>query len=282
MKLLLLGTASAEGWPAAYCDCPVCQLARKNGGHDLRMRSGALIDDDLKIDHSPDTIVHMQHARRSLAKVRSIIFTHEHADHLFATELKRTVDLAKNLPPQPPIAIYANHRVVDKIREAFDDPLKFRLDIQPPLEPFKPVKLSDAGGGTGEGTTILPLPATHCEDALVFRITRNNRSIFYGHDSGVYTTETLDALGKAGPLDLALFDCTHTSRTDVAFKHHLGLHTILPMIEELRRRGAIVPTTRLVATHFSPHSGAKSHEELLALLNPHNIEVAYDGMLIDV
>ncbi|MBA2481148.1 MAG: hypothetical protein H0V44_10840 [Planctomycetes bacterium] len=77
MDLHLLGTAAAEGWPAAYCDCPVCELARELGGPNIRMRTGALIDDDLKIDHSPDTIVHMQRARRSLAKVRAIVMTHE-------------------------------------------------------------------------------------------------------------------------------------------------------------------------------------------------------------
>src|SRR5688572_22345834 len=108
MELLLLGTASADGWPSAYCDCDICEYARRTGGPNLRMRSGALIDDDLKIDHSPDTIVHMQRARRSLAKVRSIFYTHEHPDHMFAIELKRTVNIAKHLLPQPPIAIYGN------------------------------------------------------------------------------------------------------------------------------------------------------------------------------
>jgi len=276
MKLLLLGTAAAEGWPAAYCDCPVCSHARTTGGKNLRSRSGALIDDDLKIDHSPDTILHMQQARRSLAKVRSIVFTHEHADHLFATELKRTTNLPRDLPPQPNIAIYANTRVLNLIQNAFPNPLDFRLDLKPPLNPFHPVTLTD------NETNLLPLPATHCEDALLFRITRHGKSLFYGHDSGLYKTETLEALGQAGPLDLALFDCTHTTRTDVAFKHHLSIATALQMIEKLRSNGAITPNTRLIATHFSPHSGATSHDHLQSLLLPHNITPAHDGLLIDI
>ena len=35
MKLLYLGTAAAEGWPALFCSCPVCESARKEGGRNL-------------------------------------------------------------------------------------------------------------------------------------------------------------------------------------------------------------------------------------------------------
>jgi phosphoribosyl 1,2-cyclic phosphate phosphodiesterase len=276
MDLHLLGTAAADGWPAAYCDCRICELARKLGGPNIRMRSGALIDDDLKIDHSPDTIVHMQSARRSLAKVRSIFFTHEHPDHMFPIELKRTINLSRDLPPQPPIAVYGGDPVMAKVRDAFRKPLDFRLDLQPTLEPFKVVHLPDGK------TTVLPLPATHCHDALLFRITRGGKSMFYGHDSGLYKDETLDALGATGPLDIALLDCTHTTRPDAPHQHHMGISMVVRMKEELRRRGAVTDRTRVIATHFSPHGGAESHEELVRTLMPHGIEAAFDGMRVSV
>jgi phosphoribosyl 1,2-cyclic phosphate phosphodiesterase len=274
MNVHLLGTASADGWPAPYCDCAVCEYARATGGPNLRSRTGALIDDDLKIDHSPDTVIHAW--QRSLAKVRSIVFTHEHPDHLFAIELKRTMNLPPKLPPQPPIAVYGNEFVLKKITEAFKDAAAFRLDLQPALKALEPVMLKDGL------TTILPLPATHCDGALLFRITRGGKSLFYGHDSGVYSEPTLDALGSTGPLDLALLDCTHTTRTDLEFKHHMSIGKLLEMVDQLRRRGAVTDKTRLIATHFSPHSGATSHEELVRLLMPHGVEVAFDGMRFDV
>ncbi len=36
MKLKILGSAAAEGVPALFCVCPVCQAARENGGRDIR------------------------------------------------------------------------------------------------------------------------------------------------------------------------------------------------------------------------------------------------------
>jgi phosphoribosyl 1,2-cyclic phosphate phosphodiesterase len=270
MELLLLGTAAADGWPAAYCDCPVCEHARRTRGPNLRMRSGALIDDDLKIDHSPDTIVHMMQAGRSLAKVRTILFTHEHPDHLTAAELKRTVNVAKGQPDHP-IALYGNQQVLAKIRQQWSDVKPFRLDLRP-LRPFEPITLPEGN------TTVLPLPATHCEGALLLRITRGGRTLFYGHDSGRYKPETLAALGDGVPLDVALLDCTHTTRTDIQSMHHMNVLALLEMVEELRRHGAVVPSTRLIATHFSPHSGAFSHEDIVRAMLPHGVEVAFDGM----
>src|SRR5687767_629086 len=245
MNLLLLGTAAADGWPAAYCDCPVCDNARRTRGPNLRMRSGPLIDDDLKIDHSPDTVVHMTRAAPSPARLRTILLTHEHPDHLFASELKRTVNVAKGQPDHP-IALYGNEQVLAKIRATWSDVKQFRLDLRP-LRPFEPITLADGN------TSVLPLPATHCEGALLLRITRGGRTLFYGHDSGRYKPETLAALSDGVPLDVALLDCTHTTRTDIQSLHHMNVTALLEMVDELRRRGAVVPGTRLIATHFSPH-----------------------------
>jgi phosphoribosyl 1,2-cyclic phosphate phosphodiesterase len=276
MKVILLGTAAADGWPAAYCDCEVCEFARAEGGKNLRMRTGALIDGDLKIDHSPDSIAHTHRVPGGYAKVRTILFTHEHPDHLFTNELKRTTNVARDRADGPAIAVYGNERVLSMIRAVFKDPPAHRLDLKPALVQFERVTLSD-------GTEVLPLAATHCEDALLYRIARGGKSVFYGHDSGIYKPETLEALGKAGALDLAILDCTHTVRTEgLEFKHHMSISINRRMIEELRGRGAVTGRTRLVATHFSPHSGAKTHEELVGLLKPHGIEAAYDGMELNV
>jgi phosphoribosyl 1,2-cyclic phosphate phosphodiesterase len=50
-------------------------------------------------------------------------------------------------------------------------------------------------------------------------------------------------------------------------------------VDELRTRGAITDTTRVIATHFS-HNGGLLHEELVRAFLPYRIEVAFDGMVV--
>jgi phosphoribosyl 1,2-cyclic phosphate phosphodiesterase len=270
MEILLMGTAAAEGLPAPYCDCPTCTEARRRGGRDIRSRSEALIDDDLKIDHNPDTVIHMQSAGRSLAKVRAILFTHEHPDHLYAADLKRASPPSTTTRPGTPIVIYGNDPVLSEIRRLFPDPGAWHMDLRlaEPLVPFT----------TPMGDTVLPLPARHLPEALLFRITRAGRTLFYGYDSGLHLPETLAALGDGVPLDVALLDCTMGGQPS-ANAAHLNIEGVLAMVAEMRQRGAIQAQTRIIATHFS-HNGRILHDELIAAFQPHGIEVAFDGMCV--
>ena len=271
MKLLLLGTAAAEGWPAPFCDCDACSEARRRGGPNLRSRSGALVDDALKIDYNADTVLHMQRAGRSLAKVRTLLFTHQHSDHIIPPELQWASGVFTRTPPPEPIAVYGNEEVVGMLQKAFADPLKSNLDLHV-LQPLAPVT-------TPAGEEVLPLPADHAPGALLLRITRGGKTLFYGHDSGLYPEETLAALGDGPKLDIALLDCTSGGQ-ETRNRGHMDVRGVVQMVDELRRRGAITDTTRVIATHFS-HNGGLLHEELVRRFVPHGIEVAYDGMVVD-
>lgn len=272
MELLLLGTAAAEGWPAPFCLCPACEEARRRGGANLRSRSGALLDDDLKIDFNADTVLHLQRAGRSLARVRTILFTHQHSDHIIPAELAWSAPPFTNTPPAEPIAVYGNEEVIGMLREYFPEPARKNLDLRL-LEPHVPVT-------TPTGDTILPLPADHAPGALVLRVTRGGRNLFYGHDSGLYPDATLDSLTEGSPLDIALFDCTYGGQTS-GNRGHMGVDGVVRMADELRRRGPITEHTRVIATHFS-HNGGLLHEELAHAFLPHRIEVAFDGMVVRV
>lgn len=47
MTITFLGTAAANAYPEAFCQCDNCERARALGGANLRKRSAALINDDL-------------------------------------------------------------------------------------------------------------------------------------------------------------------------------------------------------------------------------------------
>jgi phosphoribosyl 1,2-cyclic phosphate phosphodiesterase len=276
MQICLLGTAAAEGWPAPFCVCEACEEARKRGGANLRTRSGALIDDDLKIDFCPDTLVQMQRTGRHLANIKTLVFTHQHSDHVAPPELSWAFRPYSATPPEK-IDVYAPAPVIEKLDNAFSShahkdqfAAAFELHLLTPHEPVT----------TAQGDRILALPADHVAGATVLVITRGDKTIFYGHDSGLYPEETLDGLEKNGAVDMALMDCTSGSLVQYN-RGHMSVSGVEQMRDELKKRGVITEKTRVVATHFS-HNGKWLHEELMAHFTPRNIDVAYDGMTLEV
>lgn len=274
MELTIFGTAAAEGWPAPFCRCPACNEARRRGGPNLRSRSGGLLDDDLKIDFSADTVMHLIRSGRDLTGVRTLLFTHQHSDHIVPSELAWASGPFTNTPPQEPIAVYGNAEVIAMLSQEFPNPAKANLALQAPLEPLVPVT-------TPSGDTILPLPADHAPGALTLRITRaSGKSIFWGHDSGLYPEATRAALAAGSPLDIALFDCTYGGAPSTN-RGHMGVDGVIQMAAALRECGAASEKTKLIATHFS-HNGGLTHEELVEAFLPHGIAVAYDGIVVRV
>jgi phosphoribosyl 1,2-cyclic phosphate phosphodiesterase len=273
MEIVLLGTAAAEGWPAPFCVCRNCEEARKRGGSNIRTRSGALIDDELKIDFCPDTVVQMQRTGRNLSKVKTLLFTHQHSDHLVASELEWAVKPFTQTPPEP-IHTYGNSEVIAEINRAFGKLADTRKNLV-----LHEIKAGDHFT-TPTGEEVWAMRADHVQGATVLRIRRNGKVIFYGHDSGLYPDEALEQLSDGIALDVALLDCTNGS-LDVGDRGHMGVNGVVKMVRELRTRGAITDRTRVIATHFS-HNGAYLHEELLRAFLPHGIDVAFDGMAIKV
>ena len=50
MRITFLGTADSSGYPHPFCGCANCAEARGLGGPSIRLRSSALVNDDLLID----------------------------------------------------------------------------------------------------------------------------------------------------------------------------------------------------------------------------------------
>jgi glyoxylase-like metal-dependent hydrolase (beta-lactamase superfamily II) len=87
MIIIFLGTAAANAYPEAFCQCDNCERARALGGPNLRKRSAALINDDLLIDLGPDIMTAAFMHGCSLTQVRYCLQTHAHADHLDTSHL---------------------------------------------------------------------------------------------------------------------------------------------------------------------------------------------------
>ena len=82
MKLKFYGTAAAEGIPAPFCTCKVCEHARAFGGKNIRTRHLSTIDDDIQMDIGPDFFWHTVHNGLDAMRIRHLILTHSHGDHM--------------------------------------------------------------------------------------------------------------------------------------------------------------------------------------------------------
>jgi len=112
MKFKYLGTAAAEGIPAIYCNCEVCQTARKLGGRELRSRSQALVDDKLLIDFPCDTYWHAITYGIDLTKIKHILITHSHNDHFYPLDMAYIRKSFAHLPDDfEPVTVYGNQEI---------------------------------------------------------------------------------------------------------------------------------------------------------------------------
>jgi phosphoribosyl 1,2-cyclic phosphate phosphodiesterase len=169
-----------------------------------------------------------------------------------------------------PLNIYGNPTVIEKIRENIDCK-EAGINIFT-IRPFERIE--------GDNFTITALPADHAlnEESLLYVIRINDKTIFYGHDSGWYPDKTLDYLLNTS-IDLAIFDCTYGPSSDR--RYHMGIPAIVELKDILRKTGNIDSKSICIATHFS-HNGGLLHKELEEILNPQGFIVAYDGMKLNI
>ena len=87
MEIQYLGIAAAEGLPALFCSCEICQKARNTKGKELRTRTQSIIDGKLLIDFPPDSYMHALNYSLNMGKIQHLLITHSHMDHFFPVEL---------------------------------------------------------------------------------------------------------------------------------------------------------------------------------------------------
>jgi len=112
--MILLGTGTSVGVPTIGCGCRVCASSNPRN---QRTRCAAVLglpEGNLLIDTPPD--LRFQMLREGLGVVHAVLFTHEHADHLFGLDDLRIMPffLGRALP------LYCEPLVEQRIRTAYD------------------------------------------------------------------------------------------------------------------------------------------------------------------
>ena len=272
MKLTYLGTAAAEGWPAVFCECENCRRARALGGKNVRTRSQALVDGELLIDFPADTYWHSLNFGVNLSEITDVLVTHTHADHFSPYDLQYKGGVYSGELPQKKMTFHGNAEVgrllSDKLGLISENVGYEFLDL------FTPARIG--------AFTVTALRANHKfdENAYVYLISRDGKSLLYLHDTGYLcpqTIEYLESLGKS--CDLVSIDCTHVRRH--SFKRHLGLYEAFALSRVLEARGIIRPDTVRVVNHFS-HNGGWDHDTLCREAGKLGFAASYDGMTVSV
>lgn len=284
MRLTFLGTAAANAFPEAFCKCGNCWAARAEGGKSLRKRSAALVNEDLLIDLGPDIMAASQMHGIDLTRVRYCLQTHPHADHLDLSHLlSRSPGFG--VVGAPRLHFYASQATLERANRTFASDLSGRglLDLETAeelnmtphgIEPLRPFMV-----GPYE---IVAFPANHAPGmgAVVYAISREGNSIFYGTDTASLFEETWQAFHAYGyRFDIVVLD--HTYGPDEAEQDHLNARQVADHVARMRAEGLLADGGRAFATHIA-HEGNPPHSQLVDYAGLYGYEVAYDGLTVEI
>lgn len=253
-ELILLGTGTSVGVPSIGCGCEVCQ---SSDPHNKRLRCAAIVglpEGNLLIDTPPD--LRTQLLRERIGIVHSVLYTHEHADHVFGLDDLRLFQFYLGRP----VPLYCEEIVERRIRQSFDyafnDSQETHTGAAPKLEfhristePFRVL-----------GQTILPIRLEHGPRFTVLGFRMGN--VAYCTDTNALPSESWPLLEGLDVLVLdALRDRPHAT--------HFSLAESVEVARRLRPR----------QTYFTHISHELDHQATNARL-PAGMQLAYDGLRI--
>jgi len=254
--MILLGTGTSVGVPAIGCGCDVCL-----GGHPRNQRSRAsailgLPEGNLLIDTSPD--LRTQLLREKIGIVHSVIYTHEHTDHVMGFDDLRLFQfyLGHAVP------VYCNERVDRRLRMAFDyafqDAPHTHVGAAPAIDMIsidtQPIEIL--------GSTVIPIPLKHGPkfDVLGFRV-----------GNVAYCTDVSEIPESSWPLleglDTLVLDALRA-------EPHVTHFSIEQATEVAQKLGA-------KQTYFT-HCACKLDYTKVNPTLPPGINVGYDGLRIEL
>jgi phosphoribosyl 1,2-cyclic phosphate phosphodiesterase len=113
LRVVVLGSGTSNGIPVIGCDCAVCQ---STDPRDKRTRPSILVEVGQRrvlVDTTPE--LRLQLVREGVRTLDAVVYTHEHADHIYGLDDVRVFSMRRRAP----VPIYAPKRVLEALRRAF-------------------------------------------------------------------------------------------------------------------------------------------------------------------
>ncbi|MCL2299828.1 MAG: MBL fold metallo-hydrolase [Firmicutes bacterium] len=279
MHLKYYGTAAAEGIPGMFCTCKVCRDSLRLGGRNLRTRSQALVDGSLLIDFPPDTYDHMLRGGLDLPSIRTLLITHAHQDHLYASDFEnRKPGFAHvgdtDMGHTQPLRVYATAKAMETVRRDDGDRLEERgITELHEIAAYEPFQVDDF--------TVTAMTADHSAAAgpVIYSIERGGKAMLYANDTGIFPEATWEYLARVKPrFDYISLDCTGIIQG--YRRGHMGLEADAEVRDRLISIGCADGETIFCAHHFS-HNGGMTHDDLVVEAAKIGFLASYDGMEIE-
>ncbi len=275
MKIKFLGTAAAEGIPALFCDCAVCQNARRVGGKEVKTRSQAIVDDKILIDFPADTYMHALYGGLDLISIRHCIITHGHMDHLYERDFWcRNPGIGNGSVDGTVMDVYMTELTRQVATAYYDKSVDKNRVRYNTIKAFEPFCIEDY--------RIIPLKAYHdpSTEPVFYIIEQGDKTMLYANDTGYFLDETWEYLAKyTRKFDMISLDCTGMMLPN--YRHgHMGLIVNAEAVERLREMGLCDESTTVYVNHFS-HNGKATHEQLVIEAAKYGFGVTYDGCEVE-
>ena len=253
-QMVLLGTGTSVGVPVIGCGCEVC---RSTNPRNRRTRCSSILGlpgGNLLIDTSPD--VRHQLLREEIGIVHAVLFTHEHADHIFGLDDLRIMQFYLG----GPVPLYCEPRVEERIRKSFDYAFESPADLHAGAVPQLTFHRIGLQPFEVLGAQVTPIRLKHGKrfDVLGFRV----GNVAYCTDANAIPPESMERLAGLDALVLdALRPRGHAT--------HFSLEEAVEVARALGPR----------QTFFTHMSHELEHEATNAALPP-GMALAYDGQRI--
>ncbi len=257
MKITVLGCGSSSGTPSVDWGWGNCDPKNPKN---LRLRPSILVEEDenrVLVDTSPD--LRAQLLKNNIRSLDAVLLTHSHSDHLHGIDDIRSINrLIKAALP-----LYSDEETIKTVATRF--PYVFEPLAEDSVYYYK---------ATLEPTTIEPGQGFVAGNIGVTAIAQDHgfmNTLGFRFEDFAYSTD-LVAMGEES---FDLLSCTKVWMlgvfTDKPHPTHLDVDRALEWIER-------VGPERAILTHL----GTGLDYDRLSKMLPSGVEVAFDGMIIDI
>ncbi len=287
MKLTFLGTGAGEGYPGYWCECPHCTYARKHRGKNLRTNSSMVIDEELLIDIGPSCFDNAARFGVNLSKIKTLLVTHPHEDHLQPQHLywRNTdesllpltyVEKMRHGGPRftdiPQLNIYGNSFVMETLGKSLDDMEELKINLH---------EIKEGKEEKTDGYRILPVRGNHGSQqgfSHSYIIQKDEKTLLYALDSGSYDEDQF-ALIQEYQYDAVIME--GTTGLNEQYGGHMCLVNNIRIRERLKENKCLRENSRFLLTHLSPH-WCPPHDWYESIVASEGLELAYDGLQIEI